>query len=207
MSRGNDNSYGKYRQYRASVYQYKVDQIVVPFFMFIIFYVFKRIRWLIILGALIFFTYAFWKKDKVRKEKVKKEKRQQLFDIFQLVLKEKRNAEDTKDDSPKEGELIMKKHVDKQRVYEYLSSIPKGKVVTYGQIAEYLGDKNLARTVGNILHSNPDGEKYPCYKVVNAKGMLSEQYAFGGIDSQRKKLQADGVDVDNNKVDLNIFRW
>ena len=101
----------------------------------------------------------------------------------------------------------MKKHVNKQSVYEYLATIPKGKVVTYGQIAEYLGNKDLARTVGNILHSNPDGEKYPCYKVVNSKGKLSEQYAFGGNDSQRKKLEADGIIVENNKVDLNIFKW
>ena len=97
--------------------------------------------------------------------------------------------------------------VDKQTVYEYLRQIPKGKVVTYGQIAEYLGDKNLARTVGNVLHLNPDGEKYPCYKVVNAKGALSEQYAFGGIESQRDKLEADGIQVDDKKVDLKRFQW
>ena len=101
----------------------------------------------------------------------------------------------------------MKKHVDKQSVYEYLASIPKGKVVPYGQIAEYLGNKNLARTVGNILHSNPDGEKYPCYKVVNSEGKLSEQYAFGGIESQKAKLEADGISVENHKVDLKLYRW
>lgn len=73
----------------------------------------------------------------------------------------------------------MKRHIDKQIVYEYLATIPKGKVTTYGKIAEYLGNKNLARTVGNILHSNLDGEKYPCYKIVNSRGKLSEKYAFG----------------------------
>ena len=98
-------------------------------------------------------------------------------------------------------------HVDKQAVYEYLRQIPKGKVVTYGQIAAYLGDKNIARTVGNILHLNPDGERYPCYKVVNAKGALSEHYAFGGIERQREMLEADGVQVDEMKVDLKRFQW
>lgn len=101
----------------------------------------------------------------------------------------------------------MQKHIDKQMVYDYLTTIPKGKVVTYGQIAEYLGNKNLARTVGNILHANPDGEKYPCYKVVNSKGMLSEQYLFGGIDAQRDRLEADGIVVEGNKVDLNRYGW
>ena len=58
----------------------------------------------------------------------------------------------------------------RDKVYEFLKIIPQGKVVTYGQIAEYLGNKNLARVVGNILHNNPNEEKYPCYKVVNSKG-------------------------------------
>ena len=52
----------------------------------------------------------------------------------------------------------------KEQVYHYLKQIPKGKVVTYGCIAEYLGNKKLARVVGNILHTNPNEEKYPCYK-------------------------------------------
>ena len=50
-----------------------------------------------------------------------------------------------------------------QKVYEYLTTIPKGKVVTYKQVAESLGNKGLARVVGNILHKNPDGDNYPCY--------------------------------------------
>lgn len=101
----------------------------------------------------------------------------------------------------------IKTHMQKQKVYDYLATIPKGKVVTYGQIAEYLGDKNLSRTVGNILHSNPDGVKYPCYKVVNYKGKLSENYAFGGISQQRNKLIADGIVVENDSVDLKKYRW
>ena len=105
------------------------------------------------------------------------------------------------------GESAMSKQIDKQKVYEYLSIIPKGKVVTYGQIAEYMGNRNLARTIGNILHMNPDGEKYPCYKVVNSRGMLSKQYAFGGIESQRKKLELDGVVVKDNRVDLKKYTW
>ena len=101
----------------------------------------------------------------------------------------------------------MSRKLDKQIVYEYLRVIPKGKVVTYGQIAEFLGNKNLARIVGNILHDNPDGDKYPCYKVVNAKGNLAENYAFGGASCQRMCLEADGVIVNNNKVDLNVYQW
>lgn len=47
----------------------------------------------------------------------------------------------------------------KEKVYHFLTTIPKGKVVTYSQIAEHLGNKRLARVVGNILHNNPDENK------------------------------------------------
>lgn len=95
----------------------------------------------------------------------------------------------------------------KQTVYNHLAEIPKGKVVTYKQIAEFLGNARLARAVGNILHRNPDGDKYPCYKVVNSKGCLSVQYAFGGIEKQKEKLENDGVEVVNYKVDLKKYQY
>ncbi len=94
----------------------------------------------------------------------------------------------------------------KEKVYEFLKTIPKGKVVTYGQIAEYLGNKKLARVVGNILHNNPDEYKYPCYKVVDSKGNLSRHFAFGGIEKQKEKLEREGIVVRDYKVDLDKYR-
>ena len=103
------------------------------------------------------------------------------------------------------GRLLGDK-VMKEKVYEFLKTIPKGKVATYGQIAEYLGNKNLARVVGNILHNNPDEKEYPCYKVVDSKGNLSEKYAFGGIEKQREKLEKEGIPVVDYKVDLAKYK-
>lgn len=94
-----------------------------------------------------------------------------------------------------------------QAVYDYLTRIPKGNVVTYGQIARYLGDPHLARAVGNMLHKNPDGMVYPCYKVVNAQGKLSRHYAFGGVEAQRRRLEQDGIRVENHRVDLAQYQW
>ncbi|MDY3907175.1 MAG: MGMT family protein [Candidatus Enterosoma sp.] len=94
----------------------------------------------------------------------------------------------------------------KEKVFDFLLTIPKGKVVTYGQIAEYLGNKKLARTVGNILHKNPDETKYPCYKVVDSKGNLSFHFAFGGIEKQKAKLEKDGVTVINYRVNLDKYK-
>lgn len=94
----------------------------------------------------------------------------------------------------------------KEKVYEFLTTVPKGKVVTYGQIAEYLGNKKFARAVGNILHNNPDPIKYPCYKVVDRNGNLSKNYAFGGIEKQKQLLESDGILVNGYKIDLDKYK-
>ena len=91
------------------------------------------------------------------------------------------------------------------KVYEFVRNIPRGKVATYGQIALYLGNRNFARVVGNILHSNPDPEHIPCHRVVNAQGRLSRAYAFGGIEAQRRLLVSEGVVFKNEQVvDLSV---
>lgn len=92
------------------------------------------------------------------------------------------------------------------RVLQYLLTIPKGKVVTYGQIADAIGYPGAARAVGNALHKNPDGDKYPCYKVVNSKGELSGRFAFGGIMIQQERLEADGIEVVDNRVNLKKYQ-
>lgn len=95
----------------------------------------------------------------------------------------------------------------RDKIFYFLTKIPKGKVVTYKQIALYLGNGRLARVVGNILHSNTDSIKYPCYKVVNSRGCLSRNYAFGGINEQKRRLNLDGIVVNNFKVDLEKYQW
>ena len=92
-----------------------------------------------------------------------------------------------------------------KRIYEAVKKIPKGHVATYGQIAELAGEKKMARAVGNALHKNPDPEKIPCYRVVNAKGELAGEFAFGGEGAQARLLQADGIAVVDGRVDLKIY--
>jgi O-6-methylguanine DNA methyltransferase len=92
-----------------------------------------------------------------------------------------------------------------KRIYEAVKKIPKGKVATYGQVAELAGDRKMARAVGNALHKNPDPDSIPCYRVVNAKGELSGEFAFGGIGAQAKLLKKDGIEVNDGKVDLEKY--
>lgn len=89
-----------------------------------------------------------------------------------------------------------------ERVFEIVRGIPKGKVMTYGQIAIIL-NLSSPRIVGWALHKNPDSDKTPCHRVVFADGRLSPGYAFGGWDKQYAKLKAEGVRfTKHDKVDL-----
>lgn len=92
-----------------------------------------------------------------------------------------------------------------KRIYEAVKKIPTGHVATYGQVAELAGDKKMARAVGNALHKNPDPDNIPCFRVVNAKGELAGEFAFGGARAQAKLLEAEGIEVINGKVDLKKY--
>ncbi len=88
----------------------------------------------------------------------------------------------------------------RDRVYEIVRMIPPGKVMTYGQIGKITGVH--PRQVGRILHQNPDPEKIPCYRVVSSQGKLAENYAFGGLAGQRKRLAEEGAIFSGAKVDI-----
>ena len=92
-----------------------------------------------------------------------------------------------------------------RRIYEAVKKIPKGRVATYGQVAELAGDKKMARAVGNALHKNPDPENIPCYRVVNSKGELAGEFAFGGAGAQARLLEAEDIEVVDGKVDLKKY--
>lgn len=89
-----------------------------------------------------------------------------------------------------------------KHIYEAVKKIPYGHVATYAQIAEMAGERKMARAVGNALHKNPDPDNIPCFRVVNSKGELSGEFAFGGINVQTRLLQAEGVEVIDGRVDL-----
>ncbi len=93
-----------------------------------------------------------------------------------------------------------------RRIYEAVKRIPRGQVATYAQIAEMAGDRKMARAVGNALHKNPDPDSIPCFRVVNAKGELSGEFAFGGAGAQARLLRAEGVEVEDGRVDLKRFQ-
>lgn len=79
-----------------------------------------------------------------------------------------------------------------KRVYEAVKRLPRGRVATYGQVAETLGSRRLARAVGNALHRNPYPD-VPCHRVVNHRGKLAARFGRGGWRAQKRRLLAEGV--------------
>lgn len=94
----------------------------------------------------------------------------------------------------------------RNRVYAFVKEIAKGRVATYGQIAAHLGNRNLSRAVGNALHHNPNPKEIPCHRVVNAKGEVSQAFAFGGAAAQRQLLEQEGIVFESDgKIDLKKY--
>ena len=94
-----------------------------------------------------------------------------------------------------------------EKIYDVVKQIPKGTVATYGQVAALAGNRRWARVVGYALHVNPDPEGIPCYRVVNREGRLSDAFAFGGVNQQKLRLEAEGIEVVDNYVDLEVYQW
>ena len=94
------------------------------------------------------------------------------------------------------------------RVYAALRQVPRGYVVTYGQLACAIGAPRCARQVGFALHANPQPIVIPCHRVVNREGKLAPAFAFGGVDVQAQLLREEGVEVrEDNTVDLKKYAY
>ena len=93
------------------------------------------------------------------------------------------------------------------RVYDVVCKIPRGKVATYGMIAQLTGSPRASRAVGYALHFNPMPGIIPCHRVVNRFGQVTPAFAFGGPEVQADLLRSEGVVVDGDTVDLNKYLW
>ena len=94
-----------------------------------------------------------------------------------------------------------------QRVILVCRQIPEGKVASYGQIALLCGMPKNARQVGYGLNRRIQEGEVPAHRVVNGQGYLSGARAFAQPDLQKIMLEAEGVEVQENRVDLKRFGW
>jgi len=93
------------------------------------------------------------------------------------------------------------------RFYAIVRTVPKGKVVTYGQVAKLAGFPRLARQVGYAMAALPEGSKVPWQRVINAQGRCS-QADRGDRLEQIAILKQEGVTANaEGVIDLNRYRW
>ncbi|MBA3767528.1 MAG: MGMT family protein [Acidobacteria bacterium] len=93
------------------------------------------------------------------------------------------------------------------RVFEIVQRIPEGRVMTYGQIAEMLGEGYTARTVGFVMHA-ADEEATPWQRVINSQGACSTGRVILPPDKQQRMLEAEGIVFDKRgRCDLGRYRW
>jgi methylated-DNA-protein-cysteine methyltransferase related protein len=85
--------------------------------------------------------------------------------------------------------------------------IPRGKVCTYGNVAEVAGLPRRARLVGTVLRQTPAARGLPWYRVINAGGRISFPVGSDAYARQRHKLEAEGVVFVGGRVDLRRYGW
>jgi methylated-DNA-protein-cysteine methyltransferase related protein len=94
----------------------------------------------------------------------------------------------------------------RERVFRIVRSIPSGRVMTYGQIAEILGEGYTPRTVGFVMHSSDN--RTPWHRVLNAQGACSTGRIVIPHDKQQRMLETEGVNFsDRGRCDLETYLW
>ena len=87
-----------------------------------------------------------------------------------------------------------------QHILACVEAIPAGRVMSYGDVAEYAGART-PRLVGHVLRH--DGGSVPWHRVLHADGTFADHLR----DEQRQRLIAEGVRVTDGRVDLRVYRW
>jgi methylated-DNA-protein-cysteine methyltransferase-like protein len=93
-----------------------------------------------------------------------------------------------------------------ERVFEIVRRCPAGRVMTYGQLAGFLGEGYTPRTVGFVMHNADD--TVPWHRVINSQGACSTGRVLLPPDKQQKLLEAEGVEFNaKGRCDLARYRW
>ena len=103
--------------------------------------------------------------------------------------------------------INFQKHLVKEKVYKIVRKIPAGRVMTYGQIAEMLGEGYTARTIGYVMHA-ANSEDVPWQRVINSRGGCSTGKIMLPYNIQQKMLEDEGIKFDEKgHCNLKAYRW
>ena len=95
----------------------------------------------------------------------------------------------------------------RQRIWQAVHAIPKGKVASYGQIAALAGLPRAARFAGSSLKGLPNNTRIPWHRVINSQGKISLPQTSPSYSLQIKRLNNEGVLVKNGKISLREYQW
>ena len=92
-------------------------------------------------------------------------------------------------------------------VWQVVQGIPRGHVLTYGEVARLAGMSRAARRVSQAMRRAPKGVTLPWHRVVNAQGKISFPEDSAGYQEQKERLEAEGVVFIKGKIDLDRFGY
>ena len=95
----------------------------------------------------------------------------------------------------------------KEKIWQIVHQIPAGKVSSYGQVARLAGLPGYARYVGHVMKNLPDGTKLPWHRVANSQGRLSFPRDSREYQTQKRRLEAEGIVFVNGRFSLKKFGW
>lgn len=108
---------------------------------------------------------------------------------------------------PKNKAAAPVQQSDATRIIAAIKKIPRGRVCTYGNVADVAGLPRRARLVGTVLRQTPASRGLPWYRVINASGRISFPLGSDSYARQRKQLESEGVDFVGGRVDLARYGW
>lgn len=112
-------------------------------------------------------------------------------------------VETTSDDSHGKQKIA----VYRKRVYDIVRRIPRGHVMTYGQIAILLGEGYTPRTVGYVMHASEE-KSVPWQRVINSQGACSTGRVILPPHMQQRMLESEGITFDaRGRCNLDQYRW
>lgn len=103
--------------------------------------------------------------------------------------------------------VVVAPESDAARIIAAIKKIPRGKVCTYGNVADVAGLPRRARLVGTVLRQTPASRGLPWFRVINASGRISFPLGSDAYARQRKHLEDEGIDFVGGRVDLDRYGW
>jgi len=107
----------------------------------------------------------------------------------------------------KQGRKVASEQGIPARILTAVRRIPRGRVSTYGDIADVAGLPRRARMVGTVLRQTPSSRDVPWFRVINAGGRISFPAGSDAYERQRKKLESEGVVFISGRVSLKKYGW